>query len=153
MSIPKTILVPVDFSDTADLALDYGCRLAEKFGAVVHLLYVVEAAHIGPPGAALWGYSLPALVKRLEDAAEMRMAALAPDYETLVVERVAKVGEPFVEIVRYARTADIDLIVIGSHGRGAVTHVLLGSVAERVIRTAPCPVLTVRSPGRTFAMP
>ena len=99
----EKILVPVDFSETSDRAVDYGCTLAALFGSRLHLLHVVETPHVGPTGAALWSYSLPALVKRLERSAEKRMAAYAarPD-QPFAVERVARLGEPFVEIVRYA---------------------------------------------------
>jgi len=66
---------------------------------------------------------------------------------------LTRVGHPFVEVVRYAREESIDLIVMGTHGRGAVGHLLLGSVAERVVRKAPCPVLTVRHPQHEFVRP
>ena len=150
----EQILVPVDFSETSDRAVDYGCTLAALFGSRLHLLHVVEAPHIGPTGAALWSYSLPALVKRLERSAEKRMAdyAARPD-QPFAVERVARLGEPFVEIVRYAHRQGIDLIVMGTHGRGAVAHLLLGSVAERVVRKAPCAVMTVRDRCHEFVMP
>ncbi|MBT4867638.1 MAG: universal stress protein, partial [Planctomycetaceae bacterium] len=62
-------------------------------------------------------------------------------------------GTPFVEIVRLAREEDVDLVVVGTHGRGAVAHMLLGSVAEKVVRKSPCPVLTVPQKGHTFSMP
>ena len=71
----------------------------------------------------------------------------------MTVERVTVVGHAFVEILQYASGNDIDLIVMGTHGRGAVKHMLLGSVAEKVVRKAPCPVLTVRHPGYEFIMP
>jgi len=63
------------------------------------------------------------------------------------------VGSPFVEIVRYARTHDIDLVIMGTHGRGPIAHMLMGSTAERVVRKAPCPVLTVKHPEHEFVMP
>ena len=69
------------------------------------------------------------------------------------MEVVTRVGKPFVEIIHHARDHDVDLIVIGTHGRGAVQHALLGSVAEQVVRTSPCPVLTVRHPEHEFVMP
>ena len=69
-----------------------------------------------------------------------------------VIRRVAQ-GHPFVELVRYAKDNAIDLIVVGTHGRGAIAHILLGSVAEKVVRKAPCPVLVVREPEHDFVMP
>lgn len=140
------ILIATDFSEASEGAVDYGCTLAKRLGSVVHLIHVVENPHLGPGGATLWNYSLPALKERLEGEAEERMAALTAPHEShLTIERVARVGQPWVEIVEYAREHGIDLIVMGTHGHGAVAQVLLGSVAERVVRHAPCPVLTVRS--------
>ena len=148
------ILVPVDFSRTSNLALEHGQRLVELFGSVLHLLHVVECPHLGPAGAALWGYSLPKVVERLEAGARERMAGLATGLDSgRPVQRAARVGEPFVEIVGYAHECGIDLIVMGTHGRGAVAHMLLGSVAENVVRTAPCPVMTVRDARHAFVMP
>lgn len=146
MAAFDAILIPTDFSDTSESVVDYGCTLARQFKSRVHLLHVVENPHLGPGGATLWNYSLPVLTERLEREAEGRMAALASRYEPgLVIERSARVGEPWVEIVDYARDNRVDLIVMGTHGHGAVTQMLLGSVAERVVQQAPCPVLTVRA--------
>lgn len=141
-----TILIPTDFSESSDAAVAYGCSLAKKLKATVHLLHVVENPHLGPGGATLWNYSLPALKERLEEEAEERMAKLASQHEKeLTIERSARVGTPWVEIVDEARQRSIDLIVMGTHGHGAVAQALLGSVADRVVRQAPCPVLTVRA--------
>jgi nucleotide-binding universal stress UspA family protein len=75
------------------------------------------------------------------------------DRERFHVATALRVGSPFVEVIRYARDHDVDLIVMGTHGRGAIAHMLLGSVAERVVRKAPCAVLTVRGKGHTFEAP
>ena len=69
------------------------------------------------------------------------------------IVKVVRQGPPFLEIVRYAQEANIDLIVLGTHGRGGLAHMLLGSVAEKVVRKAPCPVLTVRHPEHEFVAP
>ena len=145
MAAIEAILIPTDFSTTGEFAVEYGCSLAQTLKSRVHLLHVVENPHLGPGGATLWNYSLPALRERLEEEAEERMATLAAQYEPdLVVERDARVGEPWVEIVDCARERRVDLIVMGTHGHGAVAQLLLGSVAERVVQHSPCPVLTVR---------
>jgi nucleotide-binding universal stress UspA family protein len=125
--------------------------MAERFGAEVHVLYVVP-----DPTPQDWAVGATALVvsdllEKWRGAAEERLEAIALDgVETL---RAIRVGHAFVEIVRYATDNAIDMIVMGTHGRGPVKHLLLGSVAEKVVRKAPCPVLTVRQPGHTFVMP
>ena len=147
----KRILLPTDFSDTAQYALSYAREMAERFGAEVHVLYVVP-----DPTPQDWAVGATALVvsdllEKWRGAAEERLEAIALDgVETL---RAIRVGHAFVEIVRYAMDNAIDMIVMGTHGRGPVKHLLLGSVAEKVVRKAPCPVLTVRQPGHTFVMP
>ncbi len=147
----KRILLPTDFSDTAQHALGYAREMAERFGAEVHVLYVVP-----DPTPQDWAVGAAALVvtdllDQWRAAAEQRLGAISLDgVETL---RAIRVGHAFVEIVRYATDNAIDMIVMGTHGRGPVKHLLLGSVAEKVVRKAPCPVLTVRQPGHTFVMP
>jgi len=150
----ETILAPTDFSATSALALDYATALARAFEAELHLLHIVEPAALHPGGLELWGYSLPSLIDQMEQSAETRLEALGADAEPgVAITRRARVGQPFVEILRYARKHAIDLIVIGTHGRGAVEHLLMGSVAERVVRASTCPVLTVRDPTHRFLMP
>ena len=85
--------------------------------------------------------------------ARLRQALTAAEQEKFCAQLVTLVGTPFVEIIRYAREHEIDLIVMGTHGRGLIAHVLMGSVAEKVVRKAPCPVLTVRHPEHEFVMP
>jgi len=150
----NNVLIATDFSDTSARALDYGLGLATAYGARVHLLHVIEPAILNPGGLELLGYSLPSLIDRLEQAAESRLASLGTEAEDrITLRRAARVGQPFVEILRYARGHAIDLIAIGTHGRGALEHLLLGSVAEQVVRASTCPVLTVRPDHHTFEMP
>ena len=155
MISPKTILVPTDFSDTSEVALNYGRALSETFKSSLHVLHVVSDADLGPGAAELWGFSPRDLLDRWEADARRRLDELCPeaDRKTLRMQVVTRVGKPFVEVVHYAREHDVDLIVIGTHGRGAVQHALLGSVAEQVVRNSPCPVLTVRHPEHEFVMP
>jgi nucleotide-binding universal stress UspA family protein len=151
MTRPVTrILVPSDFSEPADAALRYAATLAGDLGASLHLLHVFEDPY--PAGGAftaeLYVPVAPDLRDQLFEEAQARLrdrvAALAEDQ----VEATAEIysGPTAKAIADYATTEDIDLIVIGTHGRGGMAHLLLGSVAERVVRTAPCPVLTIR-PG------
>ena len=147
----ERILVPTDFSETAQHALGYARDLAQQFGAEVHLLYVMpDPAAQGWAGEAT-GLVILDLLKTWEADSEKRLSEIR--LEGVVVERTTAVGHAFMEILRYAAGNGIDLIVMGTHGRGAVRHMLLGSVAERVVRKAPCPVLTVRHPGYEFVMP
>lgn len=132
------ILVPTDFSSPSDAALAYARGLAGTFDASLHLLHVVEStflrAVVGDPHDQETA-ALRQLQERLTDEDRRRSRALP------VVERS---DEPADEIVSYARSRDVDLIVMGTHGRAGVAHLMMGSVAEKVVRSAPCPVLTVR---------
>ena len=147
----KRILLPTDFSDTAAHTLGYAREMAERFGSEMHVLHVVA-----DPTPQDWAIGAAALVvsdllKTWEAAAERRLAEISLDgIETV---RATRVGHAFVEILQYATDNAIDMIVMGTHGRGPVEHLLLGSVAETVVRKAPCPVLTVRHPGHEFVMP
>ena len=150
----KRILVPTDFSDASEAALNYGRALAEAFGASLHVLHVMEDPFLY--ASASESYVVPLeLHEQIEKSARERLNSVlsATDREKLHAEVVLKRGSPFVEIVRYAREQDVDLIVIGTHGRGPIAHMLMGSVAEKVVRKAPCPVLTVRHPEHEFVMP
>ncbi len=146
----KTILVPSDFSVCSDAALRYGLELARKFNASVHLLHVIQDPATQPWAAE--GFAVPLLEvvdQWQKDALErLRTSMPAEDRARVIVE--CRIASPYPEILRYAAEHDIDLIVMGTHGRGGVTHMLLGSIAEKVIRRAPCPVLTVRHPQHEF---
>jgi nucleotide-binding universal stress UspA family protein len=99
--------------------------------------------------------ALPGVHEEMERQARERLdAVLPPDQrERYRAKAELRTGSPFVEIVRYARDEKIDLIIMGTHGRGPIAHMLLGSVAERVVRKAPCPVLTVRQSQHEFVLP
>ncbi len=148
----ERILVPTDFSDCSKQAIKYACELAKRFGAELHLLHVVQplTTHVsyGPPipDAELFHHEQPAR-EELEALAESGLEHVSR------VERSIRTGTSFLEIVRCAKDTDVDLIVIGTHGRTGLAHALIGSVAEKVVRKAPCPVLTVRPEGHQFVMP
>lgn len=147
----KRILLPTDFSDTAGHALDYARDLAARFGASVHLLHVVSDPTAQDWAGEVEGLVVPDLLDKWKGDAEQRLGEIVlGKIETV---RAVRVGHAFMEILRYATNNGIDLIVMGTHGRGPVRHLLLGSVAEKVVRKAPCPVLTVRQPGHAFEMP
>jgi nucleotide-binding universal stress UspA family protein len=152
----KRILVATDFGEASDAALGYGRELARTFGATLDVLYVTE--NVLTRGFGVEGYvaAIPDLQRDLDRAAEQQLEALISDADRKDLRAKAVVltmNNPATAIVTYAANSDIDLIVMGTHGRGAVAHLLIGSVAERVVRTAPCPVLTVRHPEREFVRP
>ena len=151
----KTILVATDFSEAADAALAYGRELARNFGATLHVLHVADDVYVRLGGDAYVAV-LPELQQDIEQQAKKRLEALLVDNDKnpLPVKAVVVTATATaLAIVDYAAEANVDLIVVGTHGRGAVAHLLMGSVAERVVRTARCPVLTVRNPERDFVKP
>jgi nucleotide-binding universal stress UspA family protein len=148
MTAIKKILFATDFGDCAKAAQEYAAAFAERFQAELHALHVLpDAALPGPDqGMAL---PLPAdYLLELKNEARKSLDKLFPDAAKPgrpVVVRSLRNGNPYFEIVKYAAENGIDLIVIGTHGRGALMHLLLGSVAEKVVRKAGCPVLSVRA--------
>jgi nucleotide-binding universal stress UspA family protein len=148
------ILVPVDFSAHSEKAIRYATTLANKFGAHLSLLHVIEDPFItGAWQAEAFIPNIPELLNDLIKAAEKRMAEqkqkLAADGS--VVETVVITGRPASAIVEQASAGTFDLIVMGTHGRTGLSHALLGSVAERVVQKAPCPVLTVHDAAAASA--
>jgi nucleotide-binding universal stress UspA family protein len=151
----QRILLPTDFSEHSAAARVYACEFAQQFGAELHLLHVIQdlAPLVPEPGAAL----APPVdyLRELElNANAMLERAVDPNWAAgKTIVRAVRQGPPFLEIIRYAKETNIDLIVLGTHGRGGLAHMLLGSVAEKVVRKAPCPVLTVRHPEHEFVEP
>lgn len=146
----KRILVPTDFSDCSDAAVKYGYALADAFGASLHLLNVIQDPYAMPWAAEGFSSSIGELLADWEAESKRRMSETVPFAAASKPIVQTRVGAPHSEIVRYANEQRIDLIVLGTHGRGRFGHMLLGSVAERIVRTAPCPVLTVRHPQHEF---
>ncbi len=152
----KRILYPTDFSELSLAALTYARQLTEAFDAQLYCLHVVDDGY--QYWSALGPESIPAgpPPEALTKAAGQRLDQLAEEHLTGFGKEVkldVTLGRPFTEIIAYARENEIDLIVMATHGRGAVAHMLLGSTAEKVVRKAPCAVLTTRSPDQTFIMP
>lgn len=146
----KTILVPTDFSECSEAALKYARALAAGFNASLHLLHVVQDPYTQPWAAEAFPAPLGDMLEQWETQARTRLAEAVPEAERANLTVATRVGSPFYEIIRYAQEHKIDLIVIGTHGRGPLGHMLLGSVTEKVVRKAPCPVLTVRHPQHDF---
>lgn len=154
MKAPRKILVPTDFSRFADEALAWACDLAKRYDAELTLLHVYQIPALALPE----GYVLPRpeamsdLMGKLDEAlrGERKKAEAAGVKE---VRTVLAEGTPFAEIVRVAREGRHDLIVMGTHGHTGLTHALLGSVAEKVVRKAGCPVMVVRRPYQEIEQP
>lgn len=142
----QRVLLTTDFSTHSAVATIYACEFALKFDAELHLLHTLEVHRIGTPDFGM-GLAMPSLITESRAAAERALATVVDSSWPAgrpVIHALLE-GSPREEIIRYAREREIDLIVIATHGRTGLPHALLGSVAESVVRTAPCPVLTVRS--------
>jgi universal stress protein A len=151
----QNVLVATDFSEMSDSALNYGRTLALTYGARLHVLHVVETSLMWA-GLESYTYDFALMQEEVEEAARKKLAALVgPDNgQPPKTTTVVKAGtSPAFIIADYAKQENIDLIIMGTHGRGMVGHLLIGSVAERVVRIAPCPVLTLRSPEHEFVLP
>jgi nucleotide-binding universal stress UspA family protein len=153
----KKILVATDFSDPSAAALAYGRELARSFGATLSVVHVVDDSAMrayGVDGGVFVTH--PQIQRQFEENARAQIEA-ALSYEDRTRLGAAGVvlvsSAPSAAIVSYAQESGIDLIVMGTHGRSGVAHLLMGSISERVVQTAPCPVLTVRHPEHEFILP
>jgi len=144
MTLPRTILVPTDFSEYADQALDYAVGLATPFDATIHLVHSISIGMAGLPeiGVAYGAMMMESSTKEAQDALDARVLRYR-DRAAIAPVRI-EIGDAREVIDRVAKAIGADLIVMGTHGRRGLKRMLLGSVAESVVRTAPCPVLTVR---------
>jgi universal stress protein A len=139
------ILVPFDFSEPSTRALDCAKVMAERFGATLDVMYVVPNPYLADPTGVSGPLPPDFLDNLVEDARSGLDKSLPPaDRERFKAGTIVKVGDARSEILAYAQSEHVDLIVMGTHGRGGMAHLVLGSVAERIVRAAPCPVLTVR---------
>jgi len=150
-SIIKKILIPIDFSDYSKAALKYSVSFAKVFNAELILIYVVEPV-IYPPDFSMGQVALPTVDLDLNTRAKEELDKLVKTEinSTLKARTTVRTGKPFVEIIECAKEEDIDLIIIATHGHSGVEHILFGSTAEKVVRKAPCPVLTLREPIKGF---
>ncbi len=139
----KNILVPIDFSACSKKALQYAIPFARQFNATLTLVHVVQSNYL-PGGEFSGGYDFARAEK------ELRESVLEEVDESVPVKTVVRSGPPVQEIVAAARELESDLILLSTHGRTGLKHVFLGSVAENIVRLAPCPVLVVREHEREF---
>ena len=144
----KSILSPTDFSEPSAAALNYARQLAQVFDSALHVLHVVPNL-----AADAYGYPSADLTATWEQNARAQLAQLLPEEDRARVQGqiATRVGNPVLEILRYADELHADLIVMGTHGRGPIEHLFMGSVAERIVRKASCPVLTVPRAAQPLA--
>ena len=142
----KKILAPTDFSLHSDRALRYACQLAERLGSELHLIHVLADVVPASPDPMLISVLPPEFYTETEERAAASLKThIKPDWgNPPTLHTAVRWGGAVEAIVEYASEHKIDLIVISTHGRTGLSHVLLGSVAERIVREAPCPVLTIR---------
>ena len=147
----KKILVPIDFSDYSKNALKYAVNFSMQFKAEMILIYVIEPV-IYPPDFSMGQIALPSVNTEWDIKAKEELNKLAKSEipSGIKVNTVLKTGKPFLEIIETASEEDVDLIIIATHGHTGVEHILFGSTAEKVVRKAPCPVLTLREPIKGF---
>jgi nucleotide-binding universal stress UspA family protein len=148
------ILVPTDFSDSARNALRYGVSFAEEYKAELLVLHVVETAAVGY-ASDLFPVPMTDVFRELETFARNELQGLAADIRArgVAVQELIAQGKPSAEIIRLAAEKEVDMIVLGAHGKGVLDQAIFGSTTERVVRRAPCPVLTCRVKEHEFVEP
>jgi nucleotide-binding universal stress UspA family protein len=152
----KNILVATDFSEPAEAALRYGSELARRFNASLHVLHVVDDVAARPSALPGMPPDVGVLQTTLEQDARANLETLVPEPDRTALRAqldIAVSAWPGEAILGYARDAQIDLIIVGTHGRSGLARFFIGSVAQHVARTASCPVLTVRAHERDFIHP
>ena len=152
----KDVLVATDFSAPSDTALNYARAMARSFGATLHVLHVFEPLWITSADVVGGGVALATMIQGLEDTARKQLeeAVTEEDRRELHATSAMVTSEsPAREIANYAHEQKVDLVVIGTHGRSGISRMLIGSMAEKVVRLAPCPVLTVHHPEHEFVLP
>ncbi len=149
----KKILCPVDFSKFTEEVITYAADIAKRYGAELHVLHVIpNLTYFTPYESFLTPENLVAVEKNIQDEVERDFGKMLKHVD-IEIKRVVKTGVAFVEIIDYAKSEGMDLIVMGTHGRSGIEHILIGNVAEKVVRKSPCPVMTIRPKGKEFKMP
>lgn len=146
--IPKKILFCTDFSGNSLLARSYAVDFAKTFEASLYILHIVNSSRLGYPAfEAGVPFDLQSVLLNIEESVQVAFNEIQSEYKDQLKEvvTISRVGVPAAEINRFAEENAIDLIVMGTHGWTGFRHLILGSTAENVVRTASCPVLTVKS--------
>lgn len=152
----KRILVATDFGEPAEAALRYGAELTRRFDASLHVLHVVDDLAARPDPVAVAPMDSGALQMTLENEARANLAELVPEPDRSALHAhldITVSDGPAQAILAYARDEQIDLIIVGTHGRRGLAYFFLGSVAQELVRAATCPVLTIRAHSREFIYP
>ena len=154
----ENILVPTDFSEFSKYALNYAIAFAQTFKAGIILIHVTherEMDAIRQISPYLQAENIEELINRRKSEDRKQLDEFIPPElkKGIKVETIHRVGIPFLEIIKAAKEKEVDLIVIATHGKSGLSHILFGSVAEKVVRKAPCPVLSIRHPEHEFIMP
>jgi len=148
----KKILYPIDFSEYTDEITGYAVSVAKKYDSELHLLHVIpNPNYFTPYESFLTPENLIAIERNIEKEIEKNFDKVIKEID-MPTKKIIRTGVTFVEIIDYINEEGIDLVVMGTHGRSGIEHMLIGSVAEKVVRKSPCPVLTVRPKGRPFEM-
>ncbi len=152
MEMIKKILVPIDFSNYSKKALHYTVSFAQQFNSEIDLVYVIEPI-IYPADLSMGQLVIPQTNLDFQEKAEEELKELAQSEigDLLNYNIFVRTGKPFMEIIEAAKEIDADLIIIATHGHTGVEHLLFGSTSEKVVRKAPCPVLTLREPIKGFS--
>ncbi len=147
----KRILVPIDFSEHSKNALKYAVPFAKQFGAEIILIYVVEPT-VYPADFSFGQFGIPNVEDEFRSRGEEELLGLIEREikKKVKARKQVRTGKAFVEILKAAREEEVDLIIIATHGHSDVEHMLFGSTAEKVVRKAPCPVLSLRPDERDF---
>jgi nucleotide-binding universal stress UspA family protein len=147
----RKLLVPTDFSDSARHAFSYGLSFAGEYKAELVLLHVVENLTVGY-ASDLFPVPMAEVFQEISGYAKTELTKLAEEARArgVSVSELVVQGKPSAEIIRHAAENEVDMIVLGTHGKGMLDQALFGSTTERVVRRAPCPVLTVRKPEHEF---
>lgn len=149
----KNILCPIDYSVYSEMALKYAIEFAEKYQAKLYLMHVLDIRVYDINDPDLYNVNIID-EETIHKLRERLLKCVNEDAKNKIsVEAIIIQGVPFAEIIKAAKECKIDLIVLGTHGRTGLSHAIMGSVAEKVVRKAPCPVLTIRHPEHDFIMP
>jgi len=148
------VLLATDFSENSKVAAPYAIDMAKRYGAELHLIYVFDDNAIDPMFYSS-NVTVGAFLSKIKEGFDEQVEDFLSDHDTEGIKVVPIIadGTPFVEIIKYAKDNGIDLITMGTHGRTGLSHMLMGSTAEKVIRKAHCPVLTVKHPEFEFVPP
>ncbi|MBW7898797.1 putative universal stress protein [Candidatus Brocadiaceae bacterium B188] len=149
----RNILCPIDYSVYSEMALKYAIEFAEKYQAKLYLMHVLDIRVYDINNPELYNINVVD-EETVEKLRERLLRCVNEDTRGRIsVEALIIQGVPFAEIIKVSKEYRIDLIVIGTHGRTGLSHAIMGSVAEKIVRKAPCPVLTIRHPEHDFVMP